>query len=75
MLFTIRLLLSLNFMEPALGRPYLEGRQRRQRLYELEHVVPLSVQDELAEEEEVVGEGAVDHASLPLKGDLGKNVQ
>lgn len=44
--------------------------ERRERLNELDGVLPLTVEDQLPEEEEVVGEAAVDHARLALQGHL-----
>lgn len=39
-------------------------------MYELEHVVPLAVEDELSQEEHVIGEAAVDDAGLALERQL-----
>ena len=41
-----------------------------QRLDELEAVLPLAVQDELPQEDEVVRQVAVDDPALPLEADL-----
>ena len=45
----------------------VERRQRGQRLDELDRVLPLAVQDELSQEEEVVAVATVDHARFPLE--------
>ena len=45
----------------------VERGQRGQRLDELDRVLPLAVQDELSQEEEVVAVATVDHARFPLE--------
>ena len=54
--------------EDGEGEPLgVERGQRGQRLDELDGVLPLAVQDELPQEEEVVAVAPVDHARLPLE--------
>ena len=51
----------------------VERGQRGQRLDELDRVLPLPVQDELPQEEEVVAVAPVDHARFSLQGQLRRN--
>lgn len=50
--------------------PHVEVRERLQRLDELQHVVPLSVEDQLTQEEHVVAVLAVYHPGLALQREL-----
>ena len=48
----------------------VEGLEAGQGLDELEAVLPLAVQDELPQEDQVIREVAVDDPALPLEADL-----
>lgn len=51
--------------------PHVERLERLQRLYELQHVVPLSVEYKLTEEQDVVRVVAVDDAGFTFEAQLG----
>lgn len=50
--------------------PHIESLESLQRLNEFQHVVPLSVEDELTQKQDVVGVVAVDDARLPFEAQL-----
>lgn len=52
----------------------VERRYLFEWLYELEHVVPLAVENELPEEDDIIGELRIDHACLAFQVEL-RNVQ